>query len=112
MGQITDAQTIIDKFDKDSDGKINFEEFVKIMEDMSGNDQTDSKDREASFYKKAFLSFDKNGDGFLSPDELKAVLSQIGEITDKEVNDLIAVADKDGDGKVNVNEFLNVMKPK
>ena len=51
MLQITDVQTIIDKFDKDSDGKINFEEFVKIMEDMSGNDQTDSKDREASFYK-------------------------------------------------------------
>jgi calmodulin len=46
--------------------------------------------------------FDKNGDGYITVDELKGILANNGEkISDIELNDMIKDADIDGDGKIN-----------
>ena len=51
---------------------------------------------------------DTNGDGFVTKDELKAMLSSLGEpVEDSVVNEMMAVADVNGDGKVDFNEFVN-----
>ena len=58
--------------------------------------------------KAAFTQMDANGDGFVSKDELKAMLSSLGEpVEDSVVNEMMAVADVNGDGKVDFNEFVN-----
>lgn len=45
--------------------------------------------------------FDKNGDGFITADELKNVMSNLGEkLSDEEIEDMIKEADLNGDGKV------------
>lgn len=45
--------------------------------------------------------FDNNGDGFIDPDELKLIMSSVGEsLSDKDLDEMIKEADKDGDGKV------------
>ena len=50
----------------------------------------------------AFKVFDKNGDGYISSDELRQVMTQLGEkLTDDELDDMIQEADTDGDGQVN-----------
>ena len=50
---------------------------------------------------------DSNGDGFVSKDELKSMLSSLGEpVDDAVINEMIAVADTNGDGKVDFNEFV------
>lgn len=50
---------------------------------------------------KAFQVFDLNGDGFISRDELQKVLTKMGEkLTDKEVDEMMKKADKNGDGKI------------
>ncbi len=50
---------------------------------------------------------DANGDGFVTRDELKAMLSSLGEPVDDEVvTQMMAVADVNGDGKVDFNEFV------
>lgn len=45
--------------------------------------------------------FDRDGDGFISEDELRAVMESIGEhVTHAEVAEMIREADEDGDGRV------------
>ena len=56
--------------------------------------------------RKAFNVMDANGDGQVTKDELKTLLSGLGEeVTDEIVDEMIKIADQDGDGKVNFDEF-------
>ena len=56
--------------------------------------------------KKAFSVMDANGDGVVTKDELKTLLKGLGEdVTDEVVDEMIKLADSDGDGKVNFDEF-------
>ena len=49
-----------------------------------------------------FQVFDKNGDGFISANELRHVMVTLGEhLSDDEIEEMIREADIDGDGKVN-----------
>ena len=63
--------------------------------------------------REAFRVFDKDGNGFVSPTELKHVLSNIGEkLTDDEIDEMIREADVDGDGLINYEEFCAMMSMK
>ena len=56
--------------------------------------------------KKAFEVLDENKDGVISKDELSKLLSGLGEdVTDDVVTEMMNLADTDGDGKVNFEEF-------
>ena len=56
--------------------------------------------------RHVFAIFDKNGDGYLSHDEVKDAMLKLGEeFTDNEIEDLIRTADLDQDGEVNYREF-------
>ena len=52
--------------------------------------------------KEAFRLFDKDGNGFISGAELRHVMTCIGEkLTEGEIEDMLHVADVDGDGMIN-----------
>ena len=56
--------------------------------------------------KKAFAVLDENKDGLISKDELSKLLGGLGEdFTDDVVTEMMNLADTDGDGKVNFDEF-------
>ena len=56
--------------------------------------------------RKAFDVMDENKDGQVTKDELKKLLQGLGEeVTDEIVDEMINIADIDGDGKVNFEEF-------
>ena len=56
--------------------------------------------------KKAFTVLDENKDGVISKDELAKLLGGLGEdVTDDVVTEMMNLADTDGDGKVNFDEF-------
>ena len=56
--------------------------------------------------KKAFDVMDANKDGEVTKEELKALLKGLGEeVTDEVVDEMIAIADENGDGKVQFEEF-------
>ena len=61
---------------------------------------------QAAELRKAFDVMDENKDGQVTKDELKKLLSGLGEeVTDEIVDEMINIADADGDGKVNFDEF-------
>jgi len=52
---------------------------------------------------------DKDKSGSLSPDEIKEFLCFDETINPKEVEDMIAEADENGDGEIQFDEFCNMM---
>ena len=73
----------------------------------SGMKDTDSEEE----LKAAFRVFDKDGNGFISASELRHVMNNLGEkLTDAEVDEMIREADVDGDGQVNYDEFVKMMR--
>ena len=57
--------------------------------------------------------FDKDKSGYIDAKEIRTVTTTLGEkLTDKEVEEFMREADLDGDGRLNYNEFVNMMLQK
>ena len=62
---------------------------------------------------QGFKAFDIDGDQAISIDDLKALMESLGEnLTEEELKDMIAVADKTRDGLITFEEFTEVLKTK
>lgn len=62
-------------------------------------------------YREIFTQFDTDGSGAISPEELRALLKAAGEdMDDKELASVIAQADTDQDGEIDMDEFIGLMR--
>merc|ERR1740121_683106 len=96
---------MISDVDDDGSGTIGYEECLKMMTHKILN--RDPKDE----ILKAFRLFDDDETGKISFNNLKRVAKELGErMTDEELQEMIDEADRDGDGEVNEEEFLRIMK--
>jgi len=136
-----------DGMDKDKNGKVSLQEFQSFM--VASETMTKEAaervfvtadvngDMEMSFDEllltvadhqlrnvdermyKMFIEIDENGDGFLSPDEIKTYfnkklkddpfMKEMGLLSD--IDAIVREADKNGDGKISYAEFLDVIHP-
>jgi len=59
----------------------------------------------SELFREAFQLFDKDGNGTIEIDELKIVLSSLGQpATQEELEELMKLADIDGDGTIDLDE--------
>jgi len=104
------VRRVIDIFDDDGNGEVDFKEFIQGLSHFSAKGDMESK------LKFAFRIYDMDNDGFVSNGELFQVLkmmvgnnlkdTQLQQIVDK----TILLYDKDNDGKINYDEFCQVVK--
>ena len=100
-----EIKKMISDIDKDGNGTIDYSEFLEMM--TTKMSEKDSKEE----ILKAFRLFDDDEKGKISFRNLKRVAKELGEnMTDEELHEMIEEADRDGDGEINEEEFLRIMK--
>ncbi|XP_040120633.1 centrin-1 [Oryx dammah] len=100
-----EMKRMIADVDKEGTGKISFNDFLAVMTQKMA--EKDTKEE----ILKAFRLFDDDETGKISFKNLKRVAKELGEnLTDEELQEMIDEADRDGDGEVNEDEFLRIMK--
>lgn len=103
----TEVESIIDRFDKEDKGALNFNEFL----DMMSHRKVKISNDEDEDIKEAFRIFDKDSNGFVSADEMKQTLSSFGVTVQKgEIEKIIESADNDNDKMLSFVEFSELVK--
>ncbi len=99
-----ELQDMINEVDPDGNDTIDFPEFLTMMvRKMYG-----AKDEEQII--EAFMVFDRDCNGWISVAELRHVMTNLGgQLTDEEVDEMIAEADVDSDGMITCEEFVKMM---
>merc|ERR1711977_814614 len=100
-----EIEKMISEVDDDGGGEIGFDEFLKMMTNKILN--KDPKDD----MLKAFKLFDDDQTGSVSFKNLKRCAKETGQtLDDEELQEMFNDADKDGDGVLNEDEWLALMK--
>lgn len=93
-----------DEIDTEGTGYINFEEFKSIVTKKM---QADEDEREL---KEIFRVLDKEKKGEVNTSELRWILKNLGDdLTEEDIDDMIADVDTDGSGWVDYDEFSKLM---
>lgn len=82
-------------------GVIDFDEFTRLISLKGLKSQEEEKEE----LRLAFKIFDRDNSNFIDSAELAEVMKRLGEegLTSKEIDEMIKVADKNKDGKINYN---------
>jgi len=97
-----DLQQIMEDVDADGSGVIDYTEFLAATMDKKTYIQED-------VCWSAFRVFDRNGDGKISKEELTLMLNN-EEVNDVVNTELIKQVDGDGDGMIDFQEFMKMMR--
>ena len=94
----------------DGNGTLEFHEFLEIMAFLLYN-----KGLNQNTARKMFRALDKDGDGFLSAEELKRFYEMVTDADENvpsasEIEGLMRCLDINGDGKIDVDEFINAVE--
>ena len=88
----SELQEMINEVDVNGNGTIDFSEFLNLMSRKMKD--VDSEEE----LKEAFRVFDKDQTGFISAQELRHVMTNLGEkLSDEEVDEMIRQVDVDRD---------------
>ena len=110
----SDIDEKVREADSDGDGQINYGELVKNMSQLKTPVQRliEYFEKLEADIKEAFQLFDKDSNGLISAEELSHVMKNIdGYMTDSEIDEMMRVADSDGDGQIDYGEFVKMMSP-
>lgn len=102
----SELQIIMSRADVNGDGTIDFNEFLAATLHLS------KVQREENMYK-AFQHFDKDNSGYITIDEVEAALQNMQNDDDvavmEQIQEVIMLCDKDRDGKIDYQEFKEMM---
>lgn len=103
----SEVQQIINEVDADGNGKIDFPEFVQLMEKM-----TKPKDEENAALD-AFRVFDPEGRGYIPSTILREILQKsLDQVPQSEVFDLLDHSGLQEDKLISFEDFARMVKPR
>ena len=95
---------MISDLDTDGNGSIDFGEWLTLM-----TKRVNDKDTRANI-NKIFALYDDERTGYISIKNLRRVAQELAEdISEAELQELVARADLDGDGLVSEDEFYTII---
>ncbi|KAM7272138.1 hypothetical protein ACFE04_031352 [Oxalis oulophora] len=100
----SEVQMLIEAVDTNGKGTMDYGEFLAVSLHLQrvANDE---------HLHKAFSYFDKDGNGFIEPEELQDALKEDGADDCKDIaNDIFQEVDTDKDGLISYDEFVAMMK--
>merc|ERR1711923_54979 len=99
---------ILAEIDEDGSGEIEFAEFCQLCAKFLVEDpDIETMKRKL---KDAFRIYDKNGEGFITMDTLRGLISELlSPLTTEELDGIIAELDEDGSGTMDFDEFCEMM---
>lgn len=98
-----DIREMIKDIDTSGDGELDFDEFVTLMQKQEVVEDDDDEDE----VLRAFKSFDKDQNGYITNTEFRYILTKLGEsFTDQEVDTLFRECDLNDDGRLDYEEFI------
>ena len=100
-----DIKRMISELDVEGNGVIEFSQFLDLMTTK----MAERDPREEML--KAFRLFDEDETGRISFKNLKRVAKELGEnMSDDEIQEMIDEADRNGEGEINEDDFVRIMK--
>eukprot|EP00457_Paulinella_chromatophora_P011269 gb/GEZN01011401.1/.p2 GENE.gb/GEZN01011401.1/~~gb/GEZN01011401.1/.p2 ORF type:complete len:161 (+),score=42.26 gb/GEZN01011401.1/:159-641(+) len=109
-GGATDKEIkdIMNDIEPNGGGVMHFPNFLVMMARKQDRMQDGDDEKEM---REAFALFDPTGKKKVSKDDIKRVLTTVGEkLTDAEVDEMLKMADKDNDRMLNWGDFSAIMK--
>ncbi|XP_074578108.1 calcium-dependent protein kinase 16-like [Curcuma longa] len=100
----SEVQMLIEAVDTNGKGTLDYGEFLAVSLHLQrmANDE---------HLRRAFSYFDKDGNGFIEPNELHEALAEDGAPDSMDVaNDILQEVDTDKDGRISYDEFVAMMK--
>ena len=98
-----ELEHLIKEVDEDGNGKIELNEFIKILASKSLGDE--------HIIKQAFAILDRTNSGYITPSDLRHAMLCLGEnYTIEEIHEMISLVDDDLDGVINFQEFNKLIK--
>ncbi|XP_078694901.1 neo-calmodulin-like [Branchiostoma floridae x Branchiostoma belcheri] len=95
-------------YDLDENNMMDFEEFLNFMFFLKQVLTPDSQ-----FVRETFIKHDKDGNGVLDKAELKEAIKSLGRVhNDKTIDLMVKMADKNGDGVIQYEEFVQMITPR
>merc|ERR1712076_88959 len=103
-----ELKAILEEIDEDGSGEIEFAEFCQLCAKFLVEDpDIETLKREL---KAAFRIYDKNGEGFITMDTLRGLISELLQpLSAEELDGIIDELDEDGSGTMDFDEFCEMM---
>ena len=92
--------------DVDGSGELDYEELIAAT-------LAQSRQQSDQAVRRAFDHFDLDGDGTITAEEFEKAFAEMSEVERANlgnIKELIATADKDGDGCIDYDEFMSMMQ--